>query len=74
MDDCRLLGDDFADHVGPLAIWSGDRNIRVPEEHAAGDVPGLGALSMVDYMGLNLRHMDTTETGGEAGSGIRRVA
>ena len=40
----------------------------------AGDVPGLGALSMADYMGLSLRHMDTTETGGEAGSGIRRVA
>ncbi|MBL6599785.1 MAG: thiolase domain-containing protein, partial [Alphaproteobacteria bacterium] len=32
----------------------------------AGDVPGLGALSMVDYMGLNLRHMDTTESGGSS--------
>jgi len=32
----------------------------------AGDAPGLGALSMVDYMGLKLRHMDTTETGGSS--------
>ncbi|MBT6093671.1 MAG: thiolase domain-containing protein [Rhodospirillaceae bacterium] len=32
----------------------------------AGDVPGLGALSMADYMGLSLRHMDTTETGGSS--------
>src|ERR1700741_1076683 len=30
----------------------------------AGDAPGLGPLSMADYMGLKLRHMDTTETGG----------
>src|SRR5438309_8097395 len=32
----------------------------------AGDAPGLGGLSMVDYMGLKLRHMDTTETGGSS--------
>jgi acetyl-CoA C-acetyltransferase len=32
----------------------------------AGDAPGLGALSMADYMGLRLRHMDTTETGGSS--------
>src|SRR3989442_12327937 len=30
----------------------------------AGDAPGLGPLSMADYMGLKLRHMDPTETGG----------
>src|SRR5258705_9782852 len=30
----------------------------------AGDAPGLGPLSMADYMGLKLRHMDSTETGG----------
>ena len=29
----------------------------------AGDAPGLGGLSMADYMGLKLRHIDTTETG-----------
>src|SRR2546422_5860917 len=32
----------------------------------AGDAPGLGALSMVDYMGLKVRHIDTTETGGSS--------
>jgi len=32
----------------------------------AGDAPGLGALSLADYMGLNLRHMDTTEAGGSS--------
>jgi acetyl-CoA C-acetyltransferase len=32
----------------------------------AGDAPGLGALSMADYMGLQLRHIDTTETGGSS--------
>ncbi|MDP7381540.1 MAG: thiolase domain-containing protein [Alphaproteobacteria bacterium] len=32
----------------------------------AGDAPGLGALSMADYMGLRLRHIDTTETGGSS--------
>ena len=33
----------------------------------AGDAPGFGAMSMVDYMGLkNVRHMDTTETGGSS--------
>lgn len=33
----------------------------------AGDAPGLGPLSMADYMGLGkLRHVDTTETGGSS--------
>jgi acetyl-CoA C-acetyltransferase len=33
----------------------------------AGDAPGFGAMSMVDYMGMrNVRHMDTTETGGSS--------
>ncbi|MBP8297013.1 MAG: thiolase domain-containing protein [Burkholderiales bacterium] len=32
----------------------------------AGDVPGLGPLSMVDYLGLRVRHMDSTETGGSS--------
>jgi acetyl-CoA C-acetyltransferase len=32
----------------------------------AGDAPGLGPLSMVDYMGLRVRHLDTTETGGSS--------
>ena len=33
----------------------------------AGDAPGLGPLSMAEYMGLGkLRHIDTTETGGSS--------
>jgi acetyl-CoA C-acetyltransferase len=32
----------------------------------AGDAPGLGGLSMIDYMGLKVRHIDTTETGGSS--------
>ena len=41
----------------------------------AGDAPGLGPLSMVDYMNLKVRHVDSTDTGGSvrgpssAGSG-----
>ena len=32
----------------------------------AGDAPGLGALSMADYMGLLCRHVDSTDTGGSS--------
>ncbi len=32
----------------------------------AGDAPGLGATSMVEYMGLKVRHVDSTECGGSA--------
>jgi acetyl-CoA C-acetyltransferase len=32
----------------------------------AGDAPGLGPLSMVDYLGLRLRHVDSTDTGGSS--------
>ena len=33
----------------------------------AGDAPGLGPLSMVEYMGLrNLRHLDATDVGGSS--------
>ncbi|WP_416139349.1 thiolase domain-containing protein [Halomonas sp. HK25] len=32
----------------------------------AGDAPGLGATSMVEYLGLRVRHVDTTECGGSA--------
>ncbi len=31
-----------------------------------GDAPGLGAFGMADYLGLNLTHLDTTETGGSS--------
>ena len=32
----------------------------------AGDAPGLGPFSMVDYMGLKVRHVDSTDTGGSS--------
>ena len=32
----------------------------------AGDAPGLGPLSMADYMGLRLRQMESTDTGGSS--------
>ncbi len=32
----------------------------------AGDAPGLGPMSMVDYLGLTPRHVDSTETGGSS--------
>ena len=32
----------------------------------AGDAPGLGANNMVDYMGLKLRHVDSTDMGGSS--------
>ncbi len=32
----------------------------------AGDAPGLGPHSMVDHLGLNVRHVDSTDTGGSA--------
>ena len=32
----------------------------------AGDAPGMGALSMADYLGLKLKHVDSTDTGGSS--------
>lgn len=32
----------------------------------AGDAPGLGGLNMAEYMGLKLRHIDSTEMGGSS--------
>jgi acetyl-CoA C-acetyltransferase len=32
----------------------------------AGDAPGMGAMSMADYMGLKLKWMDSTESGGSS--------
>jgi acetyl-CoA C-acetyltransferase len=34
--------------------------------YCAGDAPGFGGLSMADYLGLRLRHIDSTETGGSS--------
>jgi acetyl-CoA C-acetyltransferase len=32
----------------------------------AGDAPGMGPTSMADYLGLRVRHVDSTDTGGSA--------
>ncbi|MDY7105324.1 MAG: thiolase domain-containing protein [Actinomycetota bacterium] len=32
----------------------------------AGDAPGFGGLSMAEYLGLDCRHIDSTETGGSS--------
>ena len=32
----------------------------------AGDAPGLGPISMVDYLNLKVRHVDSTDTGGSS--------
>jgi acetyl-CoA C-acetyltransferase len=32
----------------------------------AGDAPGLGPMSMLDYLGLNVRYMESTDTGGSS--------
>ena len=34
--------------------------------YCAGDAPGFGGLSMADYLGLKLKHIDSTETGGSS--------
>ena len=34
--------------------------------YCAGDAPGLGPLSMVDYMNLKCRHLDSTDVGGSS--------
>ncbi|PPR65433.1 MAG: hypothetical protein CFH00_01361, partial [Alphaproteobacteria bacterium MarineAlpha1_Bin1] len=32
----------------------------------AGDAPGLGGISMAEYMGLDIKYTDCTETGGSS--------
>ncbi len=32
----------------------------------AGDAPGIGAMTMAEYLGLNVRYAETTETGGSS--------
>jgi len=32
----------------------------------AGDAPGMGGIGMANYMGLNLKHIDSTDTGGSS--------
>ena len=46
-----------------------DAGLKVGDVDAyfcAGDAPGLGGLSMAEYLGLKARHVDSTETGGSS--------
>jgi acetyl-CoA C-acetyltransferase len=46
---------------------AGLSHLDVDGYFCAGDAPGFGGMSMVDYMGLrNVRHLDSTETGGSS--------
>ena len=45
---------------------AGLKNTDIDGYFCAGDAPGLGGLSMVNYMGLKVRHIDSTDTGGSS--------
>src|SRR5262245_4726779 len=46
---------------------AGLSHLDVDGYFCAGDAPGFGGMSMIDYMGLkNVRHLDSTETGGSS--------
>jgi acetyl-CoA C-acetyltransferase len=51
--------------LGALADAGLDK-AEVDAVFCAGDVPGLGAATLVEYLGLNPRHLDSTECGGSA--------
>jgi acetyl-CoA C-acetyltransferase len=45
---------------------AGLKNTDIDGYFCAGDAPGLGGLNMVNYMGLKVRHIDSTDTGGSS--------
>jgi acetyl-CoA C-acetyltransferase len=45
---------------------AGLSNTDVDAYYCAGDAPGFGAMAMAEYLGLKLRHIDSTETGGSS--------
>jgi len=60
---CALLHAEVA--AGALRDAGLDRR-DVDGYFCAGDAPGLGPLSLCDYLGLRVRHVDSTDTGGSA--------
>ena len=52
----------------PRARWKmpGSPSNDVDGYFCAGDAPGMGPLSMVDYMDLSVRHVDATDIGGSS--------
>jgi acetyl-CoA C-acetyltransferase len=51
--------------LGALADAGLDKS-EVDAVFCAGDAPGLGAATLVEYLGLRPRHIDSTECGGSA--------
>lgn len=51
--------------IGALAD-AGLTMADVDAYYSAGDAPGFGAMSMAEYLGLDCRHIDDTETGGSS--------
>ncbi|TCT04995.1 thiolase domain-containing protein [Aquabacter spiritensis] len=60
----RSIGQLHAESAQAALADAGLTRDDVDGYFCAGDAPGLGPLSLVDYMGLKVRHMDSTETGG----------
>ncbi|MSQ64547.1 MAG: hypothetical protein EXR33_12070 [Betaproteobacteria bacterium] len=53
--------------VAKVALADAGLDMRdVDGYFCAGDAPGLGSLSMLDYLGLKVRHVDPTEGGGSS--------
>jgi acetyl-CoA C-acetyltransferase len=64
--DTQSLAQLHAESAAGALADAGLTKADVDGYFCAGDAPGLGGLSMADYMGLKLRHIDTTETGGSS--------
>ncbi len=64
--DDKSLAQLHAESARGALLDAGLTKDDVDAYYCAGDAPGLGPLSMADYMGLKLRHFDTTETGGSS--------
>jgi acetyl-CoA C-acetyltransferase len=64
--DTQSLAQLHAESAAGALADAGLSRADVDGYFCAGDAPGLGGLSMADYMGLRLRHIDTTETGGSS--------
>ena len=62
----RTLPQIHADVAAGALADAGLTLADVDAYYSAGDAPGFGALSMVEYLGLDCSYIDDTETGGSA--------
>src|SRR5271155_5576322 len=58
----QLHAESAAGALADAGLTKGD----VDGYFCAGDAPGMGPLSMADYMGLRLTHFDSTDVGGSS--------